>query len=196
MIPPAAGPLENGNAPRAHDPPQRHPMDPLIRFTLISLYFALVLPLPWLAPHQQQAPLLLAVGFGFVLVLALTSETVELDAEGIRVAHPLWCRWWLRRGWFLPWGRVKALIPVATSQGGRVFYIRAEPDRSGSAGEARLLPQRVADFEGFLERFGDQSGVSTADVIRVSPPWTYRLLAVLSMVMLAGEAGTLLQAGR
>ena len=32
---------------------QRYPMAPLIRFTLVSLYFALVFPLPWLAPRTR-----------------------------------------------------------------------------------------------------------------------------------------------
>ncbi|MFN5697185.1 MAG: hypothetical protein ACK486_09160, partial [Cyanobacteriota bacterium] len=97
-------------------------MAPLIRFTLIALYLALVLPLPVLAPEGLQLMMLLAVPLGLVLVLALTSERVELDAEGVRVGHPAWCSWLLRRGWSLHWSQVKGLTPVATSQGGRVYY--------------------------------------------------------------------------
>ena len=65
--------------------------------------------------------------------------------------------------------------------------------RSGSAagdlsGPAWLLPQRVARFDDFLERFS--SGHRPAHrrrSARISPPWTYRLLAVLSAGLLAGE---------
>ena len=46
--------------------------------------------------------LLAAVVAGLGLALALTSERVELDDHGIRVGHPRWCAWWLRRGWRRP----------------------------------------------------------------------------------------------
>ena len=75
------------------------PMAPLIRFTLISLYLALVLPLPVLAPPELQEWLWAALPLGLVLILALVSEQVELSNDGIRVGHPVWCAWLLRRGW-------------------------------------------------------------------------------------------------
>lgn len=172
--------------------PQRHPIDPLIRLTLLTLYLALVLPLPLLAPASLRTGLLVAVLLGSALVIALTSETVELDEDGIRVGHPRWCRWLLRRGWSLPWSRVRGLTPVATSQGGRVFYIRSGGDGAGSEARAWLLPQRVAEFDRFLELFSRMSGVPTGDVGRLTPAWTYRLLAFLSSVMLLGEIAVLL----
>ena len=163
------------------DAPARYPMAPLIRFTLIALYFALVAPLPWLAPLELKPALWLALPLGLALVVAATSEAVELNAEGIRVSHPGWCRWLLRRGWSLPWASIRGLTPVATSQGGRVFYVRSED------GSAFLLPQRVAAFEGFLGRFSQETGLDTSAIGRISPPWTYQLLAVLSGAMVLGE---------
>ena len=191
MSPPAPSTADPGGsaASRCAGSLQRHPMDPSIRLTLISLYLALVLPLPWLAPSPLRPTLLLAVVLGLVLVLALSSETVELDDAGIRVGYPPWCRWWLRRGWSLPWSRVKGLTPVATSQAGRVYYIRTSTDSPGTQPEAWLLPQRVAGFDRFLERFSRMSGISTTSVVRLSPPRTYRLLALLSLLMLAAEIG-------
>jgi len=76
-----------------------YPMAPLIRFTLVGLYLALAAPLPWLAPVPLQLPLWLALGLGLLLVWAITSEQVELDPDAIRVGHPAWCGWLLRRGW-------------------------------------------------------------------------------------------------
>ncbi|MCX5931206.1 MAG: hypothetical protein NTW83_05110, partial [Cyanobacteria bacterium] len=70
------------------DQPQTYPVAPLIRFTLLGLYLALVLPLPLLAPPEWRLSLRLAVPIGFLLVLAITSERVELDGQGIRVGHP------------------------------------------------------------------------------------------------------------
>lgn len=165
-------------------PPERHRygMAPVIRFTLLTLYAALVLPLPLLAPASLQPWLWGALLFGWFLVTALTSEQVVLDGEGLQVAYPPWCAWLWRRGWQLAWPRVAGLTPVATSQGGRVFYVRAK-------GESRsyLLPQRVERFEDFLSRFSAYSGLSTASVARITPPWTYQLLAVLSGLLLVGE---------
>lgn len=164
-----------------------YPMAPLIRFTLLGLYAALVLPLPPLAPADLAPALWLAVGVGAGLVVAITSERVELSEEGIQVGHPRWCAWWLRRGWSLPWEAVRGLTPVATSQGGRVYYVR-----TAAVGTAYLLPQRVARFEEFLSAFASASGVSTSGIARISPPWTYRLLAALVIVLLVGEAAALL----
>jgi hypothetical protein len=165
-----------------------YPMAPLIRFTLVALYLALVLPLPPLAPQPLRGPLLVAVPLGLLLVLAASSERVELDDSGLRVGHPAWCRWLLRRGWSLAWSEVGGITPVSTSQGGRVWYVRRK-GRAAAAGAAQalLLPQRVARFDDFLARFSLASGVNTSEVGRISPPWTYRLLAVLSGLLLLAE---------
>ena len=157
-------------------------MAPLIRLTLISLYLALVLPLPVLAPSSLALALWLALPLGLVLVIALTSEIVRLDADAISVGYPRWCHWLLRRGWSLTLDQVGGLTPVATSQAGRVFYVRQR-----GAGAAFLLPQRIARFDDFLERFGAATGIDTSAVGRLTPAWTYQLLAVLSGLMLIGE---------
>ena len=159
----------------------RYPMAALIRFTLIALYLAMVAPLPLLAPAELKFLLWLALPLGLGLVVAATSEAVELDADGIRVGHPSWCAWLLRRGWSLPWKSISGLTPVATSQGGKVFYVRGED------GTAYLLPQRVAAFDQFLGRFSQETGINTSSIGRISPPWTYQLLAGLSAAMLLGE---------
>ena len=104
--------------------PHVYPMAPLIRGTLLLLYLALVLPLPAFASGPMRLWLLVMVALGLVLVLALVSERVELSAEGLRVGPAPWCGGVLKRGWQLSWGDVKALVPVGTSQGGRVYYIR------------------------------------------------------------------------
>lgn len=159
---------------------ERYPMAPLIRFTLISLYLALAAPLPWLAEPTLQLPLWLALGLGLLLLWAATSEQVTLDSAGIRVGHPTWCAWLFRRGWQLAWPAIEAITPVATSQGGRVFYLR-------SGNRAVLLPQRIAHFPQFLERFSRETGLDTSSIGRISPPWTYQLLACLSGSMILGE---------
>ena len=46
-----------------------HAMAPLIRFTLLALYLALVLPLPLMAPEALRPLILAAVPLGLVLVV-------------------------------------------------------------------------------------------------------------------------------
>ena len=178
-------------------PSEQHvyPMAPLIRLPLIALYLALALPLPLQAPLSLRPWLLAAVPLGLVLVVAITSERVVLDDHGIRLGHPPWCGWLLRRGWSVPWNQVSSLTPVATSQGGRVFYLRSAAQDGNGSGVAHLLPQRVARFEDFLARFSHFSGVDTGAVTRLTPPWTYRLLAVLAVTLLVGELGGFLALG-
>jgi hypothetical protein len=162
-------------------PLHRYPMAPLIRFTLISLYLALVLPLPVQAPTELRVWLWTALPLGLAVVLALVSEQVELSPTGICVGHPAWCAWLLRRGWQLQWDQISGLTPVATSQGGHVFYVRTKD------GSAYLLPQRVQAFEDFLSRFSQVTGLDTGSIGTISPPWTYQLLATICILMLSGE---------
>lgn len=159
-----------------------HGMQPLIRGTLIALYLALVLPLPVLAPAALRLALWLALPIGAVLVLAITSEQVRWDAQGLAVGPASWCRFLpLRQGWQLTWAEILAIQPVGTSQGGRVYYLKT------SSGQAWLLPQRITDFERFLAKLTTATGLSTAGIGRLTPPWTYQLLAGLCTLMLSGE---------
>ena len=175
MSPQSTGSLQANSERRVY------PMAPLIRSTLLALYLALVLPLPWLAPEDLRPAMVIALPTGLVLILALVSEQVELDSDGISVGHPSWCRWLLRRGWQLGWSQLSGLTPVSTSQGGRVYYLRS------SDGGAYLLPQRVAQFDDFLVQVAARSNLDLGAVGRISPPWTYQLLAVLSGALLVGE---------
>lgn len=45
----------------------------------------------------------------------------------------------------------------------------------------------MARFEAFLKQLSEHTGVDTGSIGRISPPWTYQLLAILSSAMLLGE---------
>jgi len=62
-----------------------------------------------------------------------------------------------------------------------VYYV------SSARQEHYLLPQRLDRFNDFLKRFETASGVDTSKVQRLTPPWTYQLLALLAALMLASE---------
>lgn len=192
QINPSAGGGAGGESeikPAAPELRHRYAMAPLFRTTFWGLYLALVGPLPLLAPPELRLALSLALALGLALLVAATSEQVEIDAAGIRVGHPAWCAWLLRRGWQLDWASVRALVPVATSQGGQVYYVSTNLGPSDRQGQIRayLLPQRLERYADFLSRFSAATGLETGHVGRISPPWTYRLLALLTVLMLLAE---------
>ena len=161
---------------------ERFGLSPLIRFTLLSLYVALVLPLPVMAPQALRPLMVGALILGLVLVVGLLSEQVETDASGLRVSYPSWIRWLLRRSWSMQWDDIRALVPVGTSQGGTVYYLKAVDCRH------QLLPQRIERFDLFLDVLNERcSSISTKGIGRLTPPWTYQVLASLAALMVVGE---------
>ena len=158
-------------------------ISPLIRLTLMGLYLGLTLPLPFLPQNSEvriPAVLLwLAIGLGFGVLLATLSEKVMLNQEGIQVTYPVWVPGFLRKGWSLAWSDVTALKPRSTGQGGLVYYL------TNQAGQAFLLPMRVAGFARLVRRVQAETGLDTTDVKPLSQPWMYLLLLLLTLLLLA-----------
>ena len=169
---------------------ERFGLSPLIRFTLLSLYVALVLPLPVMAPQELRPLMVGALILGLVLVVGLLSEQVETDAAGLRVRYPGWICWLLRRSWSMKWADIRSLVPVGTSQGGTVYYLKAVDCRH------QLLPQRIERFDLFLKLLSERASISTMGIGRLTPPWTYQVLACLAVLMIIGELGSLLAIGQ
>lgn len=163
-------------------------LSPLIRITLLSLYVALTIPLPFLAEVTDApvSPVWLWVGIsiGLVTLYAVLSERVILDDRGIQVTYPLWVPKWLRRGWSLPWSEVKELKPRTTGQGGLVYYFLSQE------GKAYLLPMRVAGFAKLVQEVQAKTGIDTTGVIPLSQPWMYLILLVFTLLLLLVDAWT------
>jgi hypothetical protein len=73
------------------------------------------------------------------------------------------------------------LVPVGTSQGGTVYYLKAADCRH------QLLPQRIERFDLFLKLLSERASISTQGIGRLTPPWTYQVLACLAALMVVGE---------
>lgn len=168
-------------------------LSPLIRITLLSLYVALTVPLPFLA-DVTQAPvsssiLWVGLAIGFILLYAALTERVIADETGIQVTYPAWVRWFWRRGWSLDWSEIKALKPRSTGQGGLVYYFL-----SHSSEQAFLLPMRVAGFAELVRRVEAKTGIDTRDVKPLAQPWMYLILLLFTLMLLAIDAWTVLVA--
>ncbi len=157
-------------------------LSPLIRITLLSLYVALTVPLPFLA-QVTAAPIpptlfWVGIGLGAVALYAALSERVILDDRGIQVTYPNWVPRFFRRGWSLPWSEVKELKPRTTGQGGLVYYFLTQSQ------EAYLLPMRVAGFAKLVREVQAKTGIDTTDVKPLAQPWMYLILLVFTLLLL------------
>jgi len=156
--------------------------------TLLSLYVALTIPLPFLA-KVTAAPvppvwLWVGISIGLIALYAVLSERVILDERAIQVTYPLWVPQWLRRGWSLPWSEVKELKPRTTGQGGLVYYFLSQE------GKAYLLPMRVVGFAKLVREVQAKTGIDTTNVIPLSQPWMYLILLVFTLFLLLVDAWT------
>lgn len=164
-------------------------LSPLVRWTLLLLYVALTVPLPFLA-QVTQAPvpawgLAIALGVGFGLLYATMTERVLLDDDGIRVAYAGWVPSLWRSGWQLKWSEIQSLKPRSTGQGGLVYYFVTE------ANEARLLPMRVAGFAQLVRVVQAKTGIDTQDVRPLSQPWMYLILLGFTGLLLLTDSWTI-----
>ncbi|MBW4645414.1 MAG: hypothetical protein KME23_20890 [Goleter apudmare HA4340-LM2] len=164
-------------------------LSPLIRMTLLSLYVALTVPLPFLA-EVTAAPLpprLLWVGIsiGLVALYAVLTERVILDDQGIQVTYPTWVPGFFRKGWSLPWSEIKELKPRTTGQGGMVYYFLSQD------GKAYLLPMRVAGFGQMVRQVQVKTGIDTTDISTLAQPWMYLILLGCTLLLLLIDAWTI-----
>ncbi|MDX2255104.1 MAG: hypothetical protein NW214_06280 [Pseudanabaenaceae cyanobacterium bins.39] len=165
-------------------------VSPLIRITLLLLYIALTLPLPFLSSftHAAVPASWLAVGLvvGFVFLYGALSDRVVLNEQGISLVYPRWFPSLIRQGWTLAWQDIIALKPRVTGQGGIVYYFVSK-----SADRAYLLPMRVVGFARLVERVTERTGIDTRDVRPLAQPWMYLILLVFTILLLLMDAWTI-----
>lgn len=164
-------------------------LSPLIRITLLSLYIALTVPLPFLS-EVTDAPvpssvLWVGIGAGLIALSAALSEQVILDDQGIQVTYPQWVPGFFRRGWSLPWADVKELKPRTTGQGGLVYYFLSQD------GLAYLLPMRVVGFSELVRLVQAKTGIDMRDVYPLAQPWMYMILLFCTGLLLLVDAWTI-----
>jgi hypothetical protein len=168
-------------------------VSPLIRITLLSLYIALTLPLPFLSQvtaSPVSPPFLWAgIALGFLVLYGALTQRVVLNEEGIAVTYPSWIPKFLRQGWFLAWGEIKKLKPRSTGQGGLVYYFL---DETGD--RAYLLPMRVVGFAKMVKIVEEKTGIDTTDVRPLSQPWMYIILLIVTLLLLLVDCWTIITA--
>ncbi|OIP77392.1 MAG: hypothetical protein AUK48_04050 [Oscillatoriales cyanobacterium CG2_30_44_21] len=165
-------------------------VSPLIRITLLLLYLALTVPLPFLSNFTQAAVpaswLSVGLAIGFVFLYGGLSDRVIIDQQGISLVYPRWFPTFFRKGWTLAWQEIKALKPRITGQGGIVYYFVSK-----SSEQAYLLPMRVVGFARLVKQVEERTGIDTRDVRPLAQPWMYLILLVFTLLLLLVDGWTI-----
>jgi len=164
-------------------------ISPLIRLTLLLLYGALTIPLPYLPqPEGINIPaglLWVGIGLGAIALFGALAEQVIVDEAGIQVTYPRWIPKFVRKGWALQWSEIEALKPRSTGQGGIVYYFLSQSE------QAYLLPMRVVGFAQLVDIVQAQTGIDTRDVRPLSQPWMYLILLGCTLLLLLVDSWTI-----
>ena len=152
-----------------------------VKSSLISLYLALTIPLPFISIEKLKIPSIIIFALGLYLIINITSDYVETCNNKISYKSSFISKFLGKKNWELSWKDIKLIKSLPTSQGSKVYYFNT------LQGDNFLVPQRVENFEKFLLIVSSNTGISIDEISYISPLWTYKLLTLLSVVMIIGE---------
>ena len=152
-----------------------------VKSSLILLYLALTLPMPFIAIDKLKIVSIIIFLLGLYLIINITSDYVETCNNKISYKTSFISRTLGRKNWEIFWKDIKLIESLPTSQGSKVFYFNTKK------GDNFLIPQRVENFEKFLLIVSKNTGIATNELSYISPLWTYKLLTFLSVLMIIGE---------
>ena len=152
-----------------------------VKSSLISLYLALTIPIPFISIDQLKIVSIIAFVLGLYLIINITSDYVETCNYKISYKTNLISKALGRKNWEISWKDIKLIKSSPTSQGSRVYYFNTYK------GDNFLVPQRVENFEKFVLIISQNTGISINEISYLSPMWTYKLLTLISVLMIIGE---------
>ena len=152
-----------------------------VKSSLISLYLALTIPIPFIAVDKLKIPSILTFVLGLYLIINITSDYVETCDDKISYKTSFISKAFGRKNWEIFWKDIKLIKSQPTSQGSKVYYFNT------NKGDNFLVPQRVENFERFLLIVSQNTGIKIKEISYISPLWTYKLLTTLSVLMIIGE---------
>ena len=152
-----------------------------VKSSLISLYVALTLPITFIASEQLKTPSLFLFILGLFLIFNITSDYVETCEKKISYQTSFISRAFGKKNWEIFWEEIKSIKSLPTSQGSKIYYFIDEK------GKNYLVPQRIQNFDIFLDKVERKTKIITKDISYISPLWTYKLLTLLSVLMIIGE---------
>ena len=152
-----------------------------VKSSLISLYLALTIPIPFISTDKLRIISIIVFVLGLYLIFNVTSDYVETCDKKISYKTSLISKSLGKKNWEIFWKDIKLIKSLPTSQGSKVFYFNT------NEGNNFLVPQRVENFEKLLLVVSKKTGISVDEISYISPLWTYKLLTLLSALMIIGE---------
>ena len=152
-----------------------------VKSSIISLYLALTIPIPFIAIDKLKIPSICTFVLGLYLIINITSDYVEACDKKISYKTSFISKAFGRKNWEISWKDIKLIKSLPTSQGSKVYYFNTYQ------GDNFLVPQRVENIEKFLLIISKKTGISINEISYISPLWTYKLLTLLSIMMITGE---------
>ena len=152
-----------------------------VKSSLISLYLALTIPIPFISIDKLKNFSIVMFVFGLYLIIKITSDYVEICDKKISYKTSLISKTFGRKNWDIFWKDIKLIKSLPTSQGSKVYYFNT------IKGDNYLIPQRIENFEKFFIIISRKTGIEVKNISYISPLWTYKLLTFLSVLMIIGE---------
>ena len=152
-----------------------------VKSSLISLYLALTIPIPFISIDRLKIPSIIIFILGLYLIINITSDCVETCNNKISYKTSFISKILGRKNWEISWKDIKLIKTLPTSQGSKVYYFNTNKD------DNFLVPQRLENFEKFLLIVSRNTGMAINEISYISPLWTYKLLTLLSVFMIIGE---------
>ena len=153
----------------------------VVKSSLISLYLALTIPIPFISIDKLKFFSLFIFVLGLYLIIDITSDYVEISDNKISYKTSPISKIFGRKNWDIFWKDIKLIKSLPTSQGSKVYYFNT------NNGDNYLIPQRLENFEKFLLIISRKTAINSKNISYVSPLWTYKLLTYLSIFMIMGE---------
>ena len=152
-----------------------------VKSSLIFLYLALTIPIPFITIGNLRLFSLVAFVLGLILITDITGDYVETCDLKISYRTNFLSRLFGKKNWEIPWKDLKSIKSVPTSQGSKVYYFVTKNE------DFFLMPQRVENLESFLNIISQKTGLDISGLSYISPLWTYKLLTMISFLMIIGE---------
>jgi len=152
-----------------------------VKISLISLYLALTIPLPFVSIEKLKIPSIIIFALGLYLIINITGDYVETCSNKISYKTSFISKFFGKKNWEISWKDIKLIKSFPTSQGSKVYYFNT------FQGDNFLVPQRVENFQKFLLIVSSNTGFAINEISYISPLWTYKLLTLLSVLMIIGE---------
>ena len=152
-----------------------------VKSSLISLYLALTIPIPFISIDKLKIISMIAFVIGLYLIINITSDYVETCENKISYKTSFISSIFGKKNWEIYWKDIKQIKSLPTSQGSKVYYFNTYKD------ENILVPQRLENFEKFLLVVSKRSGIAIKGISYLSPLWTYKVLTFLSALMIISE---------